>query len=587
MVKAYSYVRWSTDRQSSSDSLRRQRELSAKYAADHGLELDESLKDEGVSAYHGNNRKRGDLSIFLEQVEQGIVEPGSYLLVESLDRVSREQIVEAQTLFLRIINAGITLVTCLPSRQTVYSKEAINKDPTLIIMAVFEMIRANEESAHKATRVKAARATGRKKAREEGKTYTRNLPGWIMLDEDGKRVLNHRAPLVREIFTWLAQGIGRHKIVNMLNERKEPVLRTLKDPTKSSRKDGKPRGWHASHIHHLLHNKTVLGVMVPHLITWEDGKRIRIPLEPIEDYYEAAIDEDLYWKAHEAAANNHMGIGRKGKRFNNLLTAGLTRCDVCGSHMNYQDKGTKSVPNLVCSAAVRKLCSNNTKYRYSRFEHAILNHVAEVRVEQLKPVEDRALEIDLAAMVRRREDLMVEIDNLYAEMGSGLKGLAAQIVKREADKERLEGDIESLRKTIARRAVAPSLHDHLAFVRSVRETMKVGTEEEIYAKRAQLARALREVVTDVRFDPEGYADLIVLNGLAAYRIRNEGRTQVARDPSFAPDSTFVPSYLPRPERDRLTHTIQGLRKDRIYGRPLNGIPQDEDEAVGTSADGRR
>jgi DNA invertase Pin-like site-specific DNA recombinase len=564
MVKAYSYLRWSTDRQTAGDTLRRQLELSERYAADHGLELDHGLKDEGVSAYHGMNRRRGDLSIFLEQVETGIVEPGSFLLVESLDRISREQIVEAQTLFLRIINAGITLVTCLPHRQIAYSREICNKDPTLILMAVFEMIRANEESATKAERVARAREKGRQAARETGRTYTKNLPGWIMLDEQGNRVLNGREVLVREIFTWLAQGIGRHKIVNMLNERKEPVLR----PNKEGRIKTGPQGWHASHIHHLLHNKTVIGVLQPCRVTWVDGRRIRTPLEPIEDYYEPAIDEDLYWKAHEATAKNRMGVGRKGKRFNNLLSAGLTRCDACGSHMNYQDKGAKSVPNLVCSAAVRRLCTNNTKYRYSRFEQAILNYVAEIRVEQLKPVEDRSLEIDLAAMVRRREGLTAEIENLYAEMGSGLKGLTAQIVKREADKERLEGDIESLRKTIARRGVAPSLQDHLAFVRSVRETMKVGTEEEIYAKRAQLARALREVVTDVRFDPEGYADLILLNGLAAYRIKNEGRTQIARAPSFAPNSTFVPPYLSKSERDRLTRTIQGLQKDGTDGRPL-------------------
>ncbi|ODT84835.1 MAG: hypothetical protein ABS78_22015 [Phenylobacterium sp. SCN 70-31] len=492
------------------------------------------------------------------------MEPGSYLLVESLDRVSRENIVEAQTLFLRIINAGITLVTCLPSRQTVYSKEAINRDPTLIIMAVFEMIRANEESRHKSVRVKAAREKGRERARSAGVTYTRNLPGWIMLDEHGKRVLNGREILVREIFTWLAQGIGRHKIVNMLNERKEPVLR----PHKEGRIKTGPQGWHASHIHHLLHNKTVLGVMVPNLVTWVDGRRIRTPLEPIENYYEPAIDEDLYWKAHAATAKNHMGVGRKGKRFNNLLTAGLTRCDVCGSHMNYQDKGAKSVPNLVCSAAVRKLCSNTTKYRYSRFEYAILNLVSEIRVEQLKPVEDRTLEIDLAAMLRRRDSLQSEIDNFYREMGEGLKGLAAQIAKRETDKERLEGDIESLRKTIASRAVAPTIQEHLAFVQSVKDAMREGTEEEIYTKRAQLARALRDIITDVRFDPDGYADIIVLNGLANYRIEADGTIRTAMAPSYAPNSTFVPDFLPKHEQDKLRRTIQDVRKDRLTGETV-------------------
>ena len=55
--RAYSYVRMSTDEQLKGDSLRRQMETSAAYAAEHGLELvDESrLQDIGVSAFKGAN----------------------------------------------------------------------------------------------------------------------------------------------------------------------------------------------------------------------------------------------------------------------------------------------------------------------------------------------------------------------------------------------------------------------------------------------------------------------------------------------------------------------------------------------------
>jgi hypothetical protein len=239
-------------------------------------------------------------------------------LVESLDRVSREQIVEAQTLFLRIINAGITLVTCLPSRQTVYSKEAINKDPTLIIMAVFEMIRANEESAHKADRVRRAHANRRQKARDEGVTFTRNKPGWIDIDnKTGERTLNEKVEIVRRIFQLLADGIGRHSIVRMFNKEGVPGIAFAAK-------------WHASHIHHMLHGKAVLGQYQPHRIVWEDtpeGKvRTRVPDgDPIEGYYPPAISEDLYLRAHAAAAKNRVQVGRKGKKFNNLLVS-LTRC---------------------------------------------------------------------------------------------------------------------------------------------------------------------------------------------------------------------------------------------------------------------
>jgi DNA invertase Pin-like site-specific DNA recombinase len=44
-------------------------------------------------------------------VRSGKVPTGSFLLVESLDRISRQEIRKALTTFLSIIDAGINLVT--------------------------------------------------------------------------------------------------------------------------------------------------------------------------------------------------------------------------------------------------------------------------------------------------------------------------------------------------------------------------------------------------------------------------------------------------------------------------------------------
>ena len=91
MAKAYSYIRFSTPEQEKGDSQRRQLDLSTRYAQENGLELDTTLKlkDLGLSAYHKTNLEKGALGAFLSAISDGRVEPGSYLLVESLDRLSR------------------------------------------------------------------------------------------------------------------------------------------------------------------------------------------------------------------------------------------------------------------------------------------------------------------------------------------------------------------------------------------------------------------------------------------------------------------------------------------------------------------
>jgi DNA invertase Pin-like site-specific DNA recombinase len=110
MPKAYSYLRFSTPEQMQGDSYRRQTAMAEDYAARHGLELDRELtfQDLGVSAYRGKNAETGRLGDFLAAAEAGLVPEGSFLLVESLDRISRQAARKALSILGDITDQGIT-----------------------------------------------------------------------------------------------------------------------------------------------------------------------------------------------------------------------------------------------------------------------------------------------------------------------------------------------------------------------------------------------------------------------------------------------------------------------------------------------
>ena len=74
-----------------------------------------------------------------------IAEKGSYLIVESLDRVSRNEILDALDLFLSIIKAGVAIVTL--SDGHVYDKAKITANFTDLIISLSIMSRAHEESS--------------------------------------------------------------------------------------------------------------------------------------------------------------------------------------------------------------------------------------------------------------------------------------------------------------------------------------------------------------------------------------------------------------------------------------------------------
>src|SRR4051794_27885071 len=108
---AYSYLRMSTAQQASGDSVRRQTAARNAYLEKHGLQLPDAFEDLGVSAHRGRHRTHGALSRFLALVNSGRVSRGSILLIEDIDRLSREPVIEAFGLFSGLLMAGIKIVT--------------------------------------------------------------------------------------------------------------------------------------------------------------------------------------------------------------------------------------------------------------------------------------------------------------------------------------------------------------------------------------------------------------------------------------------------------------------------------------------
>mgnify|MGYP002127662227 FL=1 len=215
---AYSYVRFSTPQQLLGDSRRRQIEASERYATENGLVLDQTLWDEGLSAYTGKNVKEGALGRFIKAIEAGKVKLGSYLLVESLDRLSRAPVIDALRICLNIIDAGIIIVTL--ADKHVYSKASLSAGANDLIISITIMSRAHEESKIKSYRRKERWKRAKEQARETGKKITRKIPFWLDLpDRNGEFVVKEEeSQVVKRIFELATSGYGYTKICQHLNQ---------------------------------------------------------------------------------------------------------------------------------------------------------------------------------------------------------------------------------------------------------------------------------------------------------------------------------------------------------------------------------
>src|SRR5262245_31031475 len=198
---AVSYLRFAHPEQARGDSLRRQTDLRDAWLERNRVKLDTSLtlQDKGVSGFTGEHRSNPDrhaLAAFLKQVEAGRVPRGSYLIVENLDRLSREHILPALTLLLNLIQAGVCVVQLSPT-ELVYDDKA---DPVQLMMAIMELSRGHGESRMKSERVGAAWKEKKRRAAADLSPLTARAPAWLRLVDGEWEVDGRAAETIRRIY---------------------------------------------------------------------------------------------------------------------------------------------------------------------------------------------------------------------------------------------------------------------------------------------------------------------------------------------------------------------------------------------------
>lgn len=495
MIKAYSYVRFSTPEQARGDSLRRQIAAAEEYATQHGLELDTSLRDLGVSGYTGANKKAdAALGSFKAAIERGEVARGSLLIVESLDRLSRETVLQALSDLTGLIRAGITVVTLFDKQS--YSEESLGNEWTRLILGIAVMARAHEESRTKSDRVAKAWGAKRERAALDGGSMTRQCVAWCHIESDGKGkrpvLVPERAALVRRIFELTASGHGHRLIAVRFNTEGVPVW-------------GRSKGWQPSYICKILASRAVLGFYQPHVKARSAVRRI--PEGPeIAGYYPPAVDEALYYKALAArAARRHKG-GRKGKGLANILS-GLAKCASCGQSMTFQDKGgpPKGGKYLVCDGRVRGMgCEDGPRWRYDVAEKAVLSRVGIKLAEILGRVPART---DGVATVAEVADKLAALEGrrnrLIAGLGDVKDPAVMEVLRAAAEDVAVAGaelKAAELAGAMARHG-AIDLPDRNALLKDLGDRMGTAEGDELVDLRTRLAQELKRVLIRLSFTP--------------------------------------------------------------------------------------
>jgi len=510
-AKAYSYVRFSSAPQQKGDSLRRQRELSSQYAKSHNLVIDETLhmQDLGLSAYDGTNVEKGALGGFLLAVKEGRIPKGSYLLVESLDRLSRDQVIKALPIFINIINAGITIVTLTDGY--VYSPDKLGNDASPLMMSIMVMARAHEESLTKGRRVKAAWAKKREQM-AQGVKMTRTCPSWMELSEDRTKfkLLPAKKKIVLRIIKMQLEGMGQAAIVKQLNNERVPALQTRFKVRLGKELEGT---WHTSTIQKIVTNPALYGACQP---TLGVGNKKRLPYgEPTNDYYPALITKDEFLRIQQARLRRKEARGARGKHYTSLFS-GLLKCGYCDSTMNlagHTPKGKPPTHYIVCSKAKRGVGCHHIMWQYHLFEKSVLAFVDTLDFTALLDDSGRVKGLatsqnELVDTLRgKRQEEVENLERMKARL-KGVKDVPVTIIGMIGESDALIAQLDrELGEANSRLAELMLLRQDAKEIKaSVLDLVKkfeATKGEELYALRAKVAAQIRRVVREIRVFPGG------------------------------------------------------------------------------------
>lgn len=349
MPNAYAYVRYSSTVQSSGDSVDRQISPLKAFERETGVDIVETIIDEGVSSFRGDNANKGKFKEVLARIEREVIRRGDYLVVESIDRITRQRVLDGVELLQNILKKGVRIYTTTDSRC--YSYDDPDRDFENLIMISLIAKRANEESEIKSKRRKSAWNKAKLAASESGTKFNAHNPPYgyrydvltaqfVIVDEEASEI--------RMIFELLkAMGVSNAtRRVNASSKRK----------------------WTSRQVALMIENKYPLGMLMSQKRNEKGGK---VFVEYIENYYPKIVSQTVF---NEAVASMRSRQDRKDYGNTTIGSTNIFRhvikCAECGETMMFEkQKNQKGVMYPYFNCFTRKELKGQCDQRF-RFDLA-------------------------------------------------------------------------------------------------------------------------------------------------------------------------------------------------------------------------
>lgn len=402
----YQYSRVSSANQVSGLGLIRQRsdEVAKRLSIEFNLPIyGQALSDSGKSAFKGKHIEKGVFGEFLDAIARGEVQKNSILIVEALDRISRQSVNVSAGLMLQIINAGVRIYTVID--DMFYSSE----DPELmgkLIVSIVKLSAANDESDKKSKRTK----SNIRIACERYITGERDL-----IVAGGKPVAwmtAQRQPIpeniedVKKMIELRKKGNGYMRIANFFES-----------------KYGYKK-WAANNVRKILMSRALYGERT---ITSGETKYV------LEEYYPVLMSK-ADWLSIQPEQKKINSTSSKSC----LLTGiNVSRCGHCGKSIIGRYLESKNIFRLVCDAKYKKSSNCVMSFNAYMAEFLVLQMCAD-KVWTNNTIDTSDIDNSIAELEIQLKDLESQLSSMTKIPAMFISKVAELEEKLELQKEERE-----------------------------------------------------------------------------------------------------------------------------------------------------
>ncbi len=365
-------------------------EAAIEYCKLNNLTLSsKSFRDLGVSAYKEVDRP--SLSDLHQCIANGSIKTGDVIVLEKLDRLSRQGIAKTQAMLQDILSQGVLIVSLMDGLTL--DKHSLN-DLTLVIRIAIAADLANKESSAKSSRIQANKDSMRERIKA-GIPVAMKLPFWLKF-EDNQFVFDERKSILETILEKKRQGESLAKIAGYLNESGIP----------SPNQGGT---WNPSTLRDVIKNSVLFGA---HQLTVKLNGKYQ-PSELVQNYYPPVISYSEYLELNSKAVQRPAGASETNH------ISGLVYCGTCGKKMANKSRRNKTgkVTYYYCRYSLIKMCEHTAHVR--NLHELVISNIHHLEVKQINKQDTGEDEIRIR---------LGQVEKRVAELISGLSITTSTLV---------------------------------------------------------------------------------------------------------------------------------------------------------------